>query len=364
MTGSPLASGRTEQLGVQVTPWAPAATIVRCASLLRDQVDTVFLQDQMLARNVYTMLGALASHGCGVGTNVTWPFGRNPIEMASSAATLAELVPDGRRVTIGIGSGGALAAALVDLSGRATVVEEAIVLMTSLWDGATVELDRFPHLGRRLGYVPEAHATLTYAVRNRPRLLVAGVGPRITQVAALHADGVIAASNLPMYSGASFRSGLYDELVDTTALRARATVDPGFRSHYGLNVSVGRTREEARTQARRQAALIVGNPGMWSAMERLDFDMASVHAVKAAIDEGHGLVGAANRVSESLADALIVSGTVDDVVAPLAELRGLALAHGYTDFFLGGPLGPDHLEAAALLSEGVIPAVWPDRCPG
>jgi alkanesulfonate monooxygenase SsuD/methylene tetrahydromethanopterin reductase-like flavin-dependent oxidoreductase (luciferase family) len=353
---------RGEQLGVQVTPWASAADIVHTGQTLRHQVDTVFLQDQMLARNVYTMLGALAVHGCGVGTNVTWPFGRNPIEMASSAATLSELVPAGRHVTIGIGSGGALAAALVDLTGRAAVVEEAIVLMKGLWEGQTVELDHFPHLGRRLGFVPGAQATLTYAVPSRPRLLVAGVGPRITQVAARHADGVIAASNLPMYSGASMRSGLYDELVDGASLRARAATDQSFRMHYGMNVSVARDRAAARSHARRQAALIVGNPGMWAAMERLDFDMASVHAVKASIDAGHGVAGAASKVSESLADALIVSGTVDDVVEPLAQLRRLAIDHGYTDFFLGGPLGPDHVEAAELLSTGVIPAVWPDRC--
>lgn len=350
-----------EQLGVQVTPWAPAPAIIDMGRRLRDQVDTVFVQDQMLARNVFTLLGALASHGCGVGTNVTWPFARNPIEMASSAATMSELTPDGRHVTIGIGSGGALAAALFDLSDRARVVEEAIVLMKALWAGEDVELDRFPLLGQRLGYVPGASATMTYPVHRTPRVIVAGVGPLITAVAAEHADGVIAASNLPMYSAASMRSGAYGELVVSQPLVARANRDPSFRLHYGMNVSVGRDRDMARAHARRQAALIVGNPGMWPAMERLDFDMASVQAVKAAFDDGRGIEGAAEQVSKSLADALIISGTVDDVVAPLADLRALAMAHGYTDFFLGGPLGPDPLEAADLLSVGVIPSVWPDR---
>lgn len=350
-----------EQLGVQLTPWASAPTIIQVGTRLREQLDTVFVQDQMLARNVFTLLGALASHGCGVGTNVTWPFARNPIEMASSAATMSELTPPGRHVTIGIGSGGALAAALFDLSGRARVVEEAIVLMKALWAGDDVELDRFPLLGKRLGYVPGATATLTYPVEQPPRIVVAGVGPRITAVAAEHADGIIAASNLPMYSGASMRSGAYAELVDSDALRKRASEDPTFRLHYGMNLSVGRDRHVARAHARRQAALIVGNPGMWPAMERLNFDMDSVHAVKAAFDDGLGIVGAAEQVSPGLADALIISGTVDDVTAPLAELRTLALEHGYTDFFLGGPLGPEPTEAAELLSRGVIPAVWPDR---
>ncbi|MEU7872586.1 LLM class flavin-dependent oxidoreductase [Dactylosporangium sp. NPDC049140] len=49
----------------------------------------------------------------------------------------------------------------------------------------------------------------------------------------------------------------------------------------------------------------------------------------------------AQRCSESLADALIISGT--------PELRDLAAAHGYTEFYAGAPLGPDPAEAADLL---------------
>jgi hypothetical protein len=37
------------------------------------------VQDQLLARNVYALLGAITYAGCGVGTNVTYPIGRNPI---------------------------------------------------------------------------------------------------------------------------------------------------------------------------------------------------------------------------------------------------------------------------------------------
>lgn len=349
----------TEQLGVQLTPWASAPELVAVGRRFGRQVDTVFVQDQMLARNVYALLAALAENGCGVGTNVTWPFGRNPIEIASAAATISELLPGGRRFTLGIGSGGALAAALFDLSDRAAVVSESVTLLRRLWKGEEVALDDFPLLGRRLGYVPGAHAKLSYAVTEAPAIVVAGVGPRIMQVAADLADGFLCASNLPPHSRPALASGFDAEKAK--AVHARASADPSFAMHYGMNVSVSANGELARSHARRQAALIVGNPGMWPAMEALGFDVHSAQATKRAFDEGRGVDGAAEQVAQSVVDALIIAGTPEDVVEPLASLRALAARSGYGHFFLGGPLGPDPAEAAALLADHVIPAVWPER---
>jgi 5,10-methylenetetrahydromethanopterin reductase len=45
----------------------------------------------------------------------------------------------------------------------------------------------------------------------------------------------------------------------------------------------------------------------------------------------------------------------------MAELRDLAAAQGYTDFYVGAPLGPDPAEAADLLAASVVPALWPER---
>ena len=349
----------TEQLGVQVTPWASAPDLVEMGARFGDQVDTIFVQDQMLARNVYAVLAALAARGCGVGTNVTWPFGRNPIEMASAAATISELLAPGRRVTLGMGSGGALAAALFDQSNRAGVVEESVRLMRALWAGEEVALDDHPLLGRRLGFVPGAVAQLTYPVAEPPRIVIAGVGPRILQTAAKLADGFLCASNLPHHSRAALELGLDAE--HAKPVHDRAAEDPTFEMHYGLNVSVSADGDRARDHARRQAALIVGNPGMWPAMELTGLDVESAQATKAAFDEGLGVVGASQRVATSVVDALIVSGRPDDVIEPLASLRDTARKHGYGHFFLGGPLGPDPAEAAALLSDAVNPAVWPER---
>ena len=83
-----------------------------------------------------------------------------------------------------------------------------------------------------------------------------------------------------------------------------------------------------------------------------------------AFDQGLGIDGAAAQCSDALADALIVAGTPDECVPAIAELRDLAAAEGYSEFYIGAPLGPDPHEAADLLISQVIPQVWPERTAG
>lgn len=352
----------TDKLGVQITPWSSSAELVELGRKLATVVDTVWVQDQMLARNVYALLGALAQAGCGVGTNVTYPVGRNPIEMASAAATIGELVPPGREVIVGMGTGGAIVNSLFQKDRPITAVREAVELMRALWAGERVELDRFPVLGAALNYKAGAVAELTYAVERPPSIVMAGVGPMILSVAGAHADGLISPSNMPTLSRAAFRTGKFAEISGLDRARAaRPDTLPPLRLIFGINVSVSADRARAREHARRQVTLVAGNPRLWPDLERVGLDLDSAAEVKDAFDAGLGIDGAAARCSDALTDALIVSGTPEDCLPAVAELRDLALAEGYREFYLGAPLGPDPREAADLLMSRVIPEVWPDR---
>ncbi|HET9898638.1 MAG TPA: LLM class flavin-dependent oxidoreductase [Streptosporangiaceae bacterium] len=352
----------TTRLGVQLTPSAASGELVALGKRLSESFDLIWVQDQMLARNVYALLGAIAHAGCGVGTNVTYPAGRNPIEMASALATVGELVPAGRDLVVGIGTGGALVNSLFRKEHPVTVVRETIGLMRALWQGETVELDAYPVLGAACGYRPGATATLTYPVPRPPDILIAGVGPRILAVAGAHADGLICASNLPTLSLASLRSGRFGELSGLgRALAARPADLAPLRLVFGINVSVSRDRKLARAHARRQLALVVGNPRLWPDLAAVGLDTDSAGEVKEAFDAGLGIEGAAARMSDSLADALIVAGTPEDCAGQVTKLRDLALAEGYQEFYLGAPLGPDPREAAELLVTELVPEVWPER---
>lgn len=352
----------TTRLGVQITPWSSSKELIGLGQRFAPVVDTVWVQDQVLARNVYSLLGALAQAGCGVGTNVTYPIGRNPIEMASAIATIAELVPEGRDVVVGMGTGGAIVNSIFRKDRPVTAVREAIQLMRALWAGDRVELDAFPALGASMSYLPGGVAELTYAVANTPAIVLAGVGPKILAVASTHADGVISPSSLPTLSRAAFRTGRFGEISGLhAAVAMRPDAMAPLRLIYGLNLSVSKDRKRAREQARRQVALVVGNPKLWPSLELVGMDVDAASEVKDAFDQGLGIDGAAARCSQELADALIVSGTPEDCIPDLIELRDLATDVGYSEFYLGSPLGPDPEEAGTLLIEQVIPHVWPDR---
>jgi alkanesulfonate monooxygenase SsuD/methylene tetrahydromethanopterin reductase-like flavin-dependent oxidoreductase (luciferase family) len=350
------------RLGIQLAPWCRTGELVALGERLCDVVDIVWVQDQMLARNVYASVAALAHAGCGVGTNVACPVGRNPIEMASAAATIDELLPDERAFVVGLGTGGALATNLFGKARGLKTLREAIPLMRRLWAGEAVPLDDFPVLGGQLGYRPGALAKLTYPVERRPEIVVSVGGPKVLRLIGELADGLIAPSSMPAYSLASFKSGRFHELSGLDRL-------PGIRPAgarplkliFGINVSVSRDSELARRYARRQAALFIGNPLLWPDLEALGLDLESAQAVRSAFESGLGIDGAADRMSAELTDPLVVSGTPEECAGAMAELRGFAEAHGFDEFYLGAPLGPDPAEAAELLRSEVIPSVWPQR---
>ena len=349
-------------LGIQLAPWRRSDELVAAAEFLRDVVDVVWVQDQMLARNVYVLLTALARAGCGVGTNVTYPIGRNPIEMASSLATIGELLEHDRELVVGMGTGGALVGSLFETRGAVTAVREAIVLLRGLWCGDEVALDELPALGRALGYRPGAVARLTFPVERPPAIVVAGVKPKIMRAAAELADGLICPSNLPTMSIGAFRSGRFGELSGIDAARAaRPPEAPPLRLLYGLNVCVSHDREAARAYARRQVALVAGNPRLWPDLEAVGLDVESAAGVAEAFAAGLGVDGAAERVSQELADGLVVAGTPAECVEGMIELRDLAAGYGFGEFYVGAPLGPDPLEAARILCDDVIGEVWPER---
>ena len=168
---------------MQITPWSSSRDLVALGRGSPRAFDVVWVQDQMLARNAYTLARRRSRQaGCGVGTGVTYPIGRNPIEMASAAATVGEAGrADDREMVLGMGTGGALVSSLFRRDKAVTAVAEAIRLMRGLWRGDERRARRRSRRSARaLGYRPGAVAKLTYPVRTPPAsIVVAGVGPKI-----------------------------------------------------------------------------------------------------------------------------------------------------------------------------------------
>jgi len=356
-------SGR-EPIGVQVVPWVPARHLVAAASVLSKAFDVVWVPDQMLARNMQVVLTAIAVQGeVGVGSCVAVPLSRNPIDLASAMATIAELAAPERPVLMGMGAGGPLVASLMPKTSATEVLRESVSLIRRLWTGELVPIADYPVLAARLGWRPDASARLTYPVARPIPILVAVGGPRTLELADQTADGLVCTSTYPPLSYAALRSRDYAVARRITGMaRRRDQAGWPMRLIYGLNCCVSADRAAARGFARRQAALVAGNRAVWPALRAIGLDLDSAKAVRAALDRGEGLEIAAGQVSDAVLDAFVVAGTPAECIDQLAELRGLAREAGFAEFYLGVPLGPDLAEAAQILAGTVVPELWPDRC--
>ncbi len=361
--GAPGPTGVPALAGVQVAPWVPAGRLVAAAAVLGKAFDVVWVPDQMLARNIYALLAAVAAGGqVGVGSAVAVPLSRNPIDLASSMATIAELAAPDRPVLMGMGAGGSLVASLLPKRSATAVLRESVELVRRLWTGEPVPLADYPTLAARLGWRPGASARLTYPVTREIPILVAVGGPKTLALAEDATDGLLGTSTFPPLSYAALRAGdrsSAGRIADVADRRARA--GRPMRLIYGLNCCVSADRAAAREFARRQAALVVGNPAVWPALDAVGLDLESAHAVRAVLDRGEGVEAAARAVADDVLDAFVVSGTPAECVDLLGESAALARAAGFTECYLGVPLGPDLAEAARILVDTIAPELWPAR---
>jgi 5,10-methylenetetrahydromethanopterin reductase len=343
--------------GIQLHGWTHGPGMVECAELAAEHFDTVWLTDQLQSRSMSALLGAIAARtGAGVGTSVTFPFGRNPLELASTMATLADFVEPPRQVTMGIGTGGGLVSALMQRDRPVERVREFILLCRALWRGEPVSLDDYPLAQSAVGFKPGAKASFPFCEDTNVRVVVAGVGPKVLEMAGEVADGVICASNFPSHSLAAFRSGRFGELSNLRAVeegRARSE-RASFTRIYGVNVSVSADTEAAKEAARRQAVLIVSQQPE-ALLEQVGFEPAEYADARVALKSGEGVAAAAALLPQHIADQLVISGSPADCIDTLQELLVFARDAGFEEAYIGAPVGPDPMEAVRLITAEILP---------
>ena len=350
-------SGGIEITGLQLQSWASGPKMVRFAQAAAERLDGVWITDQLQSRSASVLLAAIASQvGCSVGTAVTFPFGRNVLEQASNLATIGEFLDPSRRVRMGIGSGGVLVDAVIPRSAAVMRVRETIECTRRLWAGETVALGEFGATCDATGFRETANCKLAFPVEREIEAIVAGTGPKILEMAGEVADGIICASNFPTHSLGAFRSGQFASVSNLDAVdRGRARSErQHFARIYGINVSVARDGDAARRTARTQAALIVGaQPEKTLLTAGIEPD--EIAPVKQAFRDGLGVAGAAEKLSPRAAAQLVIAGTPDECIGDLVELLGHAAGAGFTEAYIGAPVGPDPAEAIGLITNELLP---------
>ena len=307
----------------------------------------VWTNDNLEYRSVLASSAAIVARlPVKLGTAVTVPYFRNPIDLAMAFATISELT-DGKEISLGLGPGSrSILKHQVDRVKPLTIMAELATALRKLFAGDSLRSSEIPvlasyfHLNAEqyaLRFSPQSPIHLYYG----PSLLKPAVLDLISQ----HFDGVILQT---LY-------GIADMEASLARLQAARPQSP-LRKIMLLNASVSRDGHAARQHAKRFVSHIVSG---WpdEVLEAKSIDPLAIQAVRKAYAENRGVDYAASLTPDDAMDRLIITGTPKQCTERIAELFSLAARDGFTQITLGVPLGPDIPEVIDIWGKDILPAL-------
>ncbi len=311
----------------------------------------VWTNDNLEYRSVLASSAALAARlPVKLGTAVTVPYFRNPIDLAMAFATISELT-NGQEISLGLGPGSrSILTHQVERTKPLTIMAELAAVLRKLFAGESVATSEMPvlanyfHLNAKryaLRFKAQAPIRLYYG----PSLLK----PAVLDLVARHFDGVILQT---LYGSADMESSL----ARLQAARAHSPLGEPLRKVMLLNASVSRDGHAARQHAKRFVSHIASG---WpdDVLIAKGIDPRAIQAVRQAYAENRGVDYAASLTPDEAVDCLIIAGTPAECLERIAEMFALAARDGFSQIALGVPLGPDIPEVIEIWGKELLPAL-------
>ncbi len=336
-------------------PTAPETAAYAKRALSQYPFDKVWIPDHLTHENVFVTLAAIiAQTSAQVGTSVTNPFCRTPVDLASSFAALSHLARP-REITVGIGTG-ASSSDMIRKRSRISMLREMIALLRELFAGQTARLGNFPNLADFFRLDPTAEVALRLPPVKPPAIFVAAAGPQTLQLAAQHGDGLIL-SNLSFPTALVKQGALGDAMARCSPQSSPQKAYP-FTKVLHLHVSVSRDGDAARSCSRRMAVngLIQGHL-LQKRLRQLPVPSDTVAAVQNAARDGKTVDEMAALISDRILEesGIVIAGTPRECLAQLDEMLRAASPYGFDIVDIASPLGPDWNEAIDLICQEIIP---------
>jgi alkanesulfonate monooxygenase SsuD/methylene tetrahydromethanopterin reductase-like flavin-dependent oxidoreductase (luciferase family) len=321
--------------------------------------ETVWVNDNFKARHTFGLLAAIAArHEVGLGTLVTYPYARNPMDLATALGTVAEL-SGAREVRVGISTGArAIQGPLVDRPSRETAVREAIDIARRLFAGEDVAFRDYPVLSAYYHIKPAAHLRIQFRPARPLSFWIPPKGPRMLRLAAEHADGVIF-NTYTQYAARPFlRDGTLERTVEEMErLRRAAGNSAPLRKIFKLDMSLAADR----TAARRFARNFVSFNAAGDADRYIGLGLAAepLLALRDRYRAGASIEQCADLVPDELLDWVTLAGAPDDVADGFAEYLDAAARLDFEQVIVAVPVGPDPVEAIELARTHLLTRVRP-----
>jgi len=311
----------------------------------------IWTNDNLEYRSVLASSAALVARlPVKLGTAITVPYFRNPIDLAAAFATISELM-SGREISLGLGPGSrSILTHHVERVKPLTIMAELATALRKLFNGEPIGRNEIPNLASYFHLNAESYI-LRFKAQSPIRLYYGPslLKPAVLNLIARHFDGVILQT---LYGITDMET----TLASLTDARAQSSLREPLRKVMLLNASVSRDERTAREHAKRFVSHIISG---WpdETLEKKSIDPRAVHAVRQAYAENRGVDYAASLTPDGTVDRLIIAGTPGQCIERIAELFSLAASQGFTQVFIGVPLGPEVQEVIDIWAKDILPAL-------
>lgn len=311
----------------------------------------VWTNDNLEYRSVLASSAAIVARlPVKLGTAVTVPYFRNPVDLAMAFATISELT-NGREISLGLGPGSrSILTHQVERAKPLAIMAELATALRKLFAGEAVRRDEIPVLAAYF-HLSAGQYALRFKAQSPIRLYYGPslLKPAVLELIARHFDGVILQT---LYGIADMETSL----ARLQSSRSQSPLREPLRKVMLLNASVSLNGEAAKQHAKRFVSHIVSG---WpdDVLELKGIDPKAIQPVRQAYAKNRGVDYAASLTPDEAVDRLIIAGTPAQCMERIAELFSLGARDEFAQIALGVPLGPDIPEVVDLWGKKILPAL-------
>ena len=331
-------------------PAAPATAAFAKRAMEQYRFERVWVPDHLTHENPFiTLAGILAATSANVGTSVTNPVCRTPVDLASSFSSLSHLAGD-RSVTAGIGAGSS-SSDMIRKQRRVGMLREMVVFMRRMFRGERVAFAEFPALAEFFRLDLNAQGFLRIPPEKPVEIFVAAAGPETLKIAGELGDGLIV-SNLS-FPTALVRQGALGDAIAKLPASGR-----GLTKVLHLHISVARNGAAARRFCRRMAVNgLIGGHLLRQRLLELPVAAGTLEAIRESHRQGKSMEEMDPLISQRMIDesGIVIAGTAAECLAQLDEVLRLAKPYRFDIVDMASPLGPDWNEAIDIICQEIIP---------
>ena len=317
-------------------------------------VDQVWVTDNLENRDVFVVLAAIASKvPVRLGTGVIVQYFHSPIDAASSAASVAEMM-EGRELSIGIARGNQRTPNQAESPKPITMLRETAMSMNTLLAGEPVAIEEYPTVANYFNLPPTGTYRLDMEPASNIRLYCGGNAPLSMAVGGRYMDGLL-------FGGRFLSTAKADKLRPLLDVFNGAATDAGkgdLPKVAEIKLSLDRDHHFARERCRAHAGARLDG------LTRLGFSAEEVEKLGINVEELHELESwvsvhgrgpkVAELTTDAMLDAMFVAGDPGYCRERLTEVSALASRSGFEQLMFS-ELGHDPSESIRLLTQQVLP---------